>query len=112
MKPYREIAILLLVAMGLTLWPAPLNAAYDAIPVSSPDPCEAPACCSEPDQAQDSCCETGCELCSLPCCTGTVMIPTVAQVPDTGLIADGRLIASATAVTWVDTDPLYHPPRD
>ena len=39
------------------------------------------------------------------------MISTVVQVPGAALASDGRLAATATDVTWVDADPLFHPPR-
>ena len=39
------------------------------------------------------------------------MIADVAQMLDAALTLDGRLAASATDVTWVDADQLYHPPR-
>jgi hypothetical protein len=106
-------------AMGLTLLSAPLDAVCDLAPHSDvnscatlpADTCDGSACGEEPDQGDDNCCETGCLNCSLPCCSGTAMISTVAQVQDAALNADGRLAATATDGTWVDVDPLFHPPR-
>jgi hypothetical protein len=124
MKPSREITIFLLLAMGLALLPGPLEAANGVIPSSdfnscepvSTDPCDAGPCESgscdtEPDPGADDCCETGCQHCSLPCCSGTVMITTTIQVLVFALAADGPLAALVTDVAWVETDPLYHPPR-
>jgi hypothetical protein len=119
MKSSREITIFLLLAMGLAMLPGPFDATYDAIPSSdaascdpySADPCDAGACESESDPGDNDCCETGCQHCSLPCCSGTVMIATVIHVLDAALTPDGHLAAIATDVAWVDTDPLYHPPR-
>lgn len=120
MKSSREIAILLLVAMGLALLPAPLGAACDMTPHPDVDPCdtvladtgEYPACGGERGHGDGNCCDTGCQHCSLPCCSGTAMIPPCTQVLDPFLTADGRLVATASDVTRVDADPLYHPPRD
>ncbi len=119
MKSSREITIFLLLVMGLAMLPGPFDATYDVILSSdaascdpySADPCDAGACKSEPDPGAKECCETGCQHCSLPCCSGTVMIATVIQVLDAALTADGPLTAIATDLAWADTDPLYHPPR-
>jgi hypothetical protein len=119
MKSSTDKAILLLMAMGLTLLPAPLDAACDMIPHSDVDPCDTflmdisdgPSGAGESGHGDDNCCDTGCQHCSLPCCSGTAMIPTVAQVLYSALTADGRLAAIATDVTWIDADPLFHPPR-
>ena len=119
MKSSREITIFLLLAMGLALLPGPLEAAYgvtpstefdSCVPVSA-DPCGSGTCDSEPDPGADDCCESGCLHCSLPCCSGTVMIPTAIQALDSVISADGQMAAFATDVAWVETDPLYHPPR-
>ena len=120
MKSSREIAILLLVAMGLALLPAPLEAVCDMTQHPDLDPCDTvltdscydPACGGEPDHGDDNCCDTGCQHCGLPCCSGTAMIPPVTQVLNAVLTADGRLAATAADVTRVDADPLYHPPRN
>lgn len=119
MKSSREITILLLVAMGLTMWSPALDAACDPFPVPDSLPSDLFPADTSLDQASerqtahegDDCCETGCQHCNLPCCAGTAMIPPVAQVLDTALTVDGRLALSATDVTRVDADPLYHPPR-
>jgi hypothetical protein len=111
MKSSREISILLLVAMVLTMVSAPLGMASDGVSSTDVDPCNASACGSEPDKGNDDCCETGCQLCSLPCCSGTVMISTLSQVLDSSLTSDGRLVFTTTGRAWVDADPLYHPPR-
>ncbi|MEN8006281.1 MAG: hypothetical protein ABFS42_04665 [Candidatus Krumholzibacteriota bacterium] len=119
MKSSREISILLLVAMGLTLLPASLDAACDMTAHPDVDPCDTflddtcdgPSCGREPGHRDHDRCENGCQHCSLPCCSGTVMIPAAAQMLDEVLPADGRLVATATDVTWVDADPVYHPPR-
>lgn len=105
--------------MSLTLFPALPAASYDETPCSDVDPCnslptdacEAPACGGEPERGDDNCCDTGCQHCSLPCCSGTVMISTAVQVLDATLTVDGRMAAIANDVTWVDADPPYHPPR-
>lgn len=109
--------------MSLVVLPAPLEAACDMFAHPDLDPCEsclADVCgdcdCSdetahETAHETEGCCETGCQHCSLPCCSGTAMIPPFAQVLDTSLTSDGRLAATVTDVTWVDPDPLYHPPR-
>jgi hypothetical protein len=39
------------------------------------------------------------------------MITTTIQVLVFALAADGPLAALVTDVAWVETDPLYHPPR-
>ncbi len=119
MKSSREISILLLVAMGLALLPAPLEAACDMISHPDVDPCDTylaatcddETCEGHPGHGDDDCCETGCQHCSLPCCSGTVMIPPVAQVLHAVPTADGRLAATRADVTQIDADPLYHPPR-
>ncbi len=119
MKSSRTISFFLLMAMGLTLLPAPLNAANGVPSSASGDPCETSqadacndlACTSEPNPDDDNCCEKGCEHCSLPCCAGTVMLPTVVQGLDPILTDDRRLAAIATDLPWVDAIPLYHPPR-
>lgn len=124
MKSSWEIIIILLLSMGLALSPGSLEAAYGVTQSADFDSCETVpdgSCSSgdcgsgadnpEPDPGTDDCCETGCQHCSLPCCSGTVMIPTSVQTLDSALAADGQLAAFATAVTWVETDPLYHPPR-
>ena len=119
MKSSTEKTILLLMAMGLALLPAPLAVACDATPHSDADPCgilmadtcDAPAGGRESGHGNDNCCETGCQDCSLPCCSGTAMIPTDAQMVDAALTSDGRLATTTTDLTWVDPDPLYHPPR-
>ena len=119
MKSSRDISIFLLVAMGLTLVPAPLEAACDMISDPDVDPCDTSLAAAIGDTTSsrdeghedDDCCETGCHHCSLPCCSGTAMIPPFAQVLDTTLTSDGRLAATVTDVTWVDPDPLFHPPR-
>jgi len=119
MKSSKEISILLLVAMGLTLLPAPLEAACDMTSHPDLDPCgtfpaancDDPPCNTEPDHGHDNCCDADCRHCGLPCCSGTAMIPPVAHVLDAALTADGRLVTTTVDVTRVDADPLYHPPR-
>ncbi len=105
--------------MSLTLFLALPDAAYDETPCSDVescdslpvDTCEAHACGCETDHGDDNCCDTGCHHCSLPCCSGTAMIFTVAQVLGETLASDGRLAATSNDVPWVDADPPYHPPR-
>jgi hypothetical protein len=111
--------IVLLMAMSLTLLPLPGSATSDLPDLSADDPCEssspenceAETCDIEQSSEDDDCCETGCQHCSLPCCTGTVMLPTVAQglgpVPTT---AD-HVVTLSNDLPWVDADPLFHPPR-
>ena len=119
MKSSRVIPIYLLLAMGLALVPAPLHAACGQTPHPEVDPCDtlltasldASTGGSGSDHGEDNCCETGCLHCSLPCCSGTAMILTFAQLQDAAPTADGRLALTDTALTWVDTNPLYHPPR-
>jgi hypothetical protein len=119
MKSSREITILLLVAMGLTLLPASLEAACDMITHPDVDPCDTFLADTLDDvttdrdagHEDDDCCDTGCQHCGLPCCSGTAMISPFAQVLGTSLNADGRLAATDTKVTRVDADPLYHPPQ-
>ena len=119
MNSSRTITILLLLAMGLTLLPAPLNATYYSSSSSDDNPCETSradacdgeACGTEPVSEGDNCCEAGCQHCSLPCCSGTVMLPTITQGLSLDLTPDGRGFATAIDLPWVDTDPLDHPPR-
>ena len=119
MKSSREIAVLLLVATGLSLVPVPMDAACDLSAPAAVDPCDASlpesccgsACGGEPIPGDDDGCETGCQHCSMPCCSGTAMIPTAVQALDAAFIADRRLAARGPDETRVDVDPLYHPPR-
>ncbi len=119
MKSSRKISFLLLIAMGLALLPAPPDTANDMTPHADIDSCDTIAadtcddadCCSEPGSGDDNCCDSDCQHCSLPCCSGTAMIADVAQMLDAALTLDGRLVATATDLTWFDADQLYHPPR-
>ena len=93
MKTSLDKTLFLLVAMGLTLLSAHIDVAYEVIPHSDVDvcdlllgdTCDASACCDEPGHGNDNCCESGCQHCSLPCCSGTAMIPAVAQMVDATL---------------------------
>jgi|GEM_PF-6840254 len=106
-------------AMGLTLLPAPLEAVCDMSVHPEMDPFSAEAdpigemaeVDGEQGHEDGNCCETGCHHCSLPCCSGTAMIPAVVQILDASLTPDGRLAARSTDVIRVDADPLYHPPQ-
>ena len=119
MKSSTGKSLLLLMAMGLTLVPAHLEVACDEIPHPDVAPCDifladtghAPARGTEQGHGTDNCCETGCQHCSLPCCSGTAMIPTVAQILGAALTSSGRLAPTPPNVTWADPDQLYHPPR-
>jgi len=119
MKTSSDKTILLLLAMGLTLLSAHIDVAYDVIPHSDvdvcdllpADTCDSADCCDEPGHGNDNCCQTGCQHCSLPCCYGSAMIPTLAQLMDAAPTSDGRLAATSTDVTWVDPDRLFHPPQ-
>lgn len=119
MKFLKDKSILLLLAMSLVVLPAPLEAACGMTAHPDIDPCETclAETCNDPDcddpagHENDDCCEAGCQHCSLPCCSGTAMIPPVAHVADAPPAPDARLAAPATKMTQVDPDPLYHPPR-
>ena len=119
MKTSLDKTLFLLVAMGLTLLSAHIDVAYEVIPHSDVDvcdlllgdTCDVSACCDEPGHGSDNCCESGCQHCSLPCCYGSAMVPAVAKMVDANLNSDGRLAAGASDLTWVDPDPLYHPPQ-
>lgn len=119
MKRTRHIPLLLLLAMGLVLLPAPLEAACSAISHPDLDPCETcladvcddAACGGKQDHAGDDCCETGCQHCSLPCCAGIAMIFAASPAAASAAPSDGRPVAAAPRAPWVDADPLYHPPR-
>ena len=119
MKSSKKISILLLITMGLTLLPVCLSATYDVNLFFGDDPCESSraeacdesACGSEPNPGDDDCCDEGCRLCSLPCCTGTVMLPILAQGLAPALTTDGRMAITATDLPRGDADPLDHPPR-
>lgn len=119
MKSTREISVLLILAMGLTLLPAPFA---DVCDLKSPadtdlggpvlaDSGNHPADSREPGHENGHCCETCCQNCGLPCCSGTVMIPTPVPSLDAARTVDGCSDATAVDVTLVDPDPLYHPPR-
>ena len=119
MKSSTKNSILLLVAMVLTLLPAHLEVACEVVTHPDADPCDllladsfdASASSNEPAQGGDNCCETGCQHCSLPCCTGTAMIPAAPQLAEASTISNDRLVTTNTDVTWVDLDQFYHPPR-
>jgi hypothetical protein len=119
MKPSREISIFLLLALGLTLGStigssmvsSPLGVAFDVVAGTDVVPCEPSPCGSDSEQGTDDCCDTSCQLCNHPCCSGTAMISMLSQVLDSSLTSNGRLVGAATDVMWVDSDPLYHPPR-
>lgn len=119
MKTSTDKTLFLLVAMGLTMLSAHIDVAHDVIPHTDVDVCDllltdtfdASACSDEPGHGNDNCCESGCQHCSLPCCYGSAMVPTVAQMVDASLNSDGRLAAAASDLTWIDPDPLYHPPQ-
>ena len=119
MKTSTVRAILLLLAMGLVVLPAPLEAACGMIAHPDLDPCETcpadsckdPACDQEAGHADEDCCDTGCQHCSLPCCSGTAMIPVASQQANPMASADGCTALFHPDATWVDSDPLYHPPR-
>lgn len=64
---------------------------------------------SEPIPEDNNCCESDCQHCGLPCCAGAVMVPALALAFI--LTSDGSMPANAIDLPWVDTEPLYHPPR-
>ena len=119
MKSSTVKSLLLLLAMGLTLVPAHLDVACDEVPHPEVAPCDillvdtgdGPASGTEPGHGNDNCCETGCQHCSLPCCSGTAMIPTAAHILGAALTSGDRLAIIGANVTWADPGQLYHPPR-
>lgn len=106
-------------AMGLTMLPAPLEAACDMFAHPDVDPCDIfladtiheTTSGRDAGHEDDDCSKTCCQHCSLPCCSGTAMIPPFAQVLDPTPTSDGRLATTTSDVTWVDPDQLFHPPR-
>lgn len=119
MKRSRHIPLFLLLAMGLVVLPAPLEAACDMTPHPESDPCETcrtdacedTACEDEQEHQDENCCETGCQYCSLPCCSGTAMINVASPSAIPLAPADDRPVLAAPRAPWVDAEPLFHPPR-
>jgi hypothetical protein len=66
---------------------------------------------SDEDSPADDCCAPGCQDCGLPCCMGSIMILTAG--PSTSIPAgqEAPLSAIDQILSWVDADPLDHPPR-
>jgi hypothetical protein len=119
MRPSRPISFLLLLALGLAVLPAPLEAACEIVAHPEGDPCgtcltdacDDGACAGGEGHAADDCCATGCQHCSLPCCAGTAMISAAAQTVGGRTPNLGLPTPEAARPPRVDDDPLYHPPR-
>lgn len=112
-------SLLLLLAMAMTMLPIPSDEACGVVGSADSDPCSTPlayscndqTCCPDQGHSDDNCCEPGCQNCSLPCCTGTVMIPALVQTMDVNQTPDGRLAATSTGVCRTAADQPFHPPR-
>jgi len=83
----------------------------DAYETAQDNACEDPACGSEPNPDKDDCCGSGCQLCSLPCCSGSVMLLTATQGPDPVQTTGDRLATFAINLVRIERGPLYRPPR-
>ncbi len=124
MKSSWKTTIRLLVATLLALSPAQVFAAYELPTSDAPGPCDTSStdsctdqacsdqiCSDTADQEDDSCCEADCQHCGLPCCSGIAMITSATQRLDSSLTVTSYLPTLASNVTWIDANPLYHPPR-
>jgi hypothetical protein len=119
MKASRQISLLLLLAMSLSLVPGPNYVASESVPLVENGPCSSAgtggcdesACGDEPSPQDDGCCEAGCRLCSLPCCAGTFMLATIAQAMGLIPTANGQVTLTASELPCMDADPIEHPPR-
>ncbi len=116
MKASREISLLLLLVMGLSLLPMPLNAINDGAPTQETLPmasstCDLLACADESNPQDEGCCDAGCHQCSLPCCAGTVMLATIAQPMGLLPTANGQVAVTVIGLACTDSDPIEHPPR-
>lgn len=119
MKSSSDIAIFLLVAMGLTMMSAQFDVPCDGTPPSedlSNDFLVAltfddSGCENKAGHENSNCCESGCQDCNLACCAGLALIAPTAQFVDPAPNLGGRLAATTSEVSWVDPDQLFHPPR-
>ena len=61
--------------------------------------------------AADDCCAPDGDDCGPTCCTGVAMYLTAAPAAAVRDCARTRPPAGDTDLSWVDPDPLYHPPQ-
>jgi hypothetical protein len=119
MKPSGRTYSFLIIALGLALMPAPVDATCGMIPSSESAPCNtAPddsccesACDSEQDRGDDRGCRPGCLHCSLPCCSGTAMISTEVLAMGPSPILGDLLAVTALDALRGEAELPDHPPQ-